>query len=88
LTRLKEEGDILKGDRVDIKKWLKGESKKQFIERLSYLTIFIAAALIFVGLLLGSFIKYTVFLAAFGSALILIGICIYIISQLIEEKKE
>lgn len=66
---------------------MKGENNKQFIERLSYLIIFIAAGLIFVGLLLGSFIKYTVFLAAFGSAFVLIGICIYIISQLIEEKK-
>jgi len=51
-------------------------------EELSYKIIFLSALMIFVGLLLGSFIKYTVLLAMGGSFLLLVGLILYIISRL------
>ena len=57
-------------------------------EARSYKVIVLAAVLIAVGLTLGSFIKYTVILATGGSAILLIGIGLYIYSQLIEEDKD
>ena len=76
------------GNKFDIKAWLKAGGRQQFYERLSFLLVFVSAALIWVGLLLGSFVTYTVFLAAFGALLLVPAVMIYIASQLMEEKNE
>lgn len=65
--------------------WLKGKSGKEFLENLSYVLIILSAACIAIGILLGSFVKYTVLIAAFGAFMIIPSIIIYIISQLIEK---
>jgi len=85
---LKGVEDMSEGSKFDVGKWLKGGSQPQFYERLSFLLIFAAVAMIWVGLLLGSFIQYTVFIAAFGALLLLPAIMIYIASQLMEKKSE
>jgi len=56
-------------------------------ERRSYKVIITSAIMISIGLLLGSFIKYTVILASTGAFVLLIGIVLYIYSQLIEKDK-
>jgi len=56
-------------------------------ERRSYKVIITSAIMISIGLLLGSFIKYTVILASTGTFVLLIGIVLYIYSQLIEKDK-
>lgn len=57
------------------------ERQKKF-EEISYKIVILSAVMIFIGLLLGSFIKYTVFLASFGVFILLVGIILYIIAQL------
>ena len=66
-------------------KFPEGKNKK---ESLSYKIITISAVLIFLGILLGSFIQGTIYLAALGALLLMAGICIYIVSQLIENTEE
>jgi hypothetical protein len=51
-------------------------------ERRSYKLIITSAVMIGLGLILGSFIPYTVFLATTGSFALLVGIALYIFSQL------
>ncbi|MEM5804352.1 MAG: hypothetical protein QXU82_00655 [Candidatus Aenigmatarchaeota archaeon] len=67
-------------------KWLKGDDRVSRWENVSYAIMFAAAGLIFIGLLLGSFVKYVVYAGAFGAFLLLAGIGVYIASQLIENK--
>jgi len=68
--------------------WLKGGSRNEHYERLSFLLIIVATALVMVGILLGGFVRYTVYVAAFGALLLLPGIILYIASQLMEVKHE
>jgi len=72
-------------ERFSFKSWLKGKSRKESWENVSFTIIVFSAVLIFIGILLGSFIKYTIFFASFGSFFVMIGIIIYIISQFIGE---
>lgn len=65
--------------------WLKGKSTKEFLENLSFVILAVSVAMVAIGLGLGSFFKYTVFVASFGAFLILPAIIIYIISQLLEK---
>ena len=74
-------------ERVSLINRLKGKNRREFLENISYLIIFISAILIFMGILTGSFIQGFVLLASFGSFLVLIGIIIFIISQFLETKK-
>ena len=53
-------------------------------EELSYKTILLSAVMIVIGLLLGSYIKYTVLLASGGTFILLLGIIFYIISQMVD----
>ncbi len=53
-------------------------------EELSYKTILLSAVMIFAGILLGSYVKYTVLLASVGTFILLVGIIFYIISQLVD----
>lgn len=52
------------------------------LAKASYKLTLISAAMIFLGILLGSFIKYTVLLASSGSFLLIVSIIMYIISEL------
>jgi len=74
-------------EKFNFKNWIKGKSKKEHWENISFTIIVFSAILIFMGILLGSFIKYTVFMASFGSFLVIVGIIIYIISEFIGETK-
>ncbi|MBU4123990.1 MAG: hypothetical protein KKI14_00770 [Nanoarchaeota archaeon] len=65
-------------------KLIKGTNKKEKLEDASYKSIILSAIMIFVGLLLGSFIKYTVIIASIGTFILLLGIILYIISQLVK----
>jgi len=60
------------------------EMKNQW-ERRSYKLIITSAVMIGSGLILGSFIPYTVLLATTGSFMLLVGIALYIFSQLISK---
>ncbi len=51
-------------------------------ENLSYYIIISATVLIFLGVLLGSFIQGTIYLGALGGFLLLVGIILYIVSEL------
>lgn len=74
--------------KFDFRVWLRGRNKQEFYEHLSFTLIFISVAMVWTGLLLGSFVQYTVFIAAFGALLLLPAIIIYIASQLMEKKSE
>jgi hypothetical protein len=76
------------GNKFDIRSWLKGGNKSEQLEHVSFLLIFAAVAMVWVGFLFGSFVKYTVFMAAFGALLLLPAVVIYIASQLMEGKNE
>lgn len=67
-------------------KWLRGSSRQEYIENLSYVVMFLSAFFIFIGLGLGSFVPFVVYIAVLGSFLLLIGIVLYILSQLIEKR--
>ena len=58
-----------------------GDRQKR-LENISYKSIIVSAVMIFLGLLLGSFVKYTVLLASVGTFILLVGIILYIIAQL------
>ncbi len=68
--------------------WLKGKNRQEFIGNLSYVVILASAAMLFIGIGLGSFVQYVVFLGAAGALLVLIGIILYIVSQLMAPAKE
>ena len=76
----------LKG--FNLERWLNGGSRRQYCEHLSYLLVFISVALLSVGMALGGFIKYAVYLASFGALLLLPAIILYIASQLMEVRHE
>ena len=68
----------------EFKSWLKGSNTEQFLERLSYTFMITAAVLFSVGFLIGSFVGGFIYIAAFGSFLLVAGISLFIISELIK----
>jgi hypothetical protein len=78
----------MSGEKFELMKWLKGGSRNQFYEHLSFLMIVVAAVLIGAGVLLGSYVRYTVYIGVFGALLLLPAIMLYIASQLMEVKHE
>ncbi len=69
------------GDFVD---WFKGDSKRELIENLSYILIVLAAVMLVVGLGVGTvYPGLPVLVAIAGSFLALVGIVLYILSELI-----
>lgn len=83
---MKSGDDMLKG--FNVEHWLKSGSRQQFYERLSYLLVAVSVGLLMLGMILGSFVQYTVYLASFGALLLLPAIMLYIASQLMEVKHE
>jgi hypothetical protein len=76
----------LKG--FNVENWLKSGSRQQFYERLGCLLVVISVALVLLGMILGGFVKYTVYLASLGALLLLPAILVYIASQLMEVRHE
>lgn len=74
-------------ERKKFNEWLKGNSRQEHLENISFVVLVLAAFLVMAGIGLGSFVYGTVLLAMFGAFLILVGIVIYIISQFLEVKK-
>ena len=72
---------------MDIKKYLDTTTDNK-LESLSYKIFLVSLALILVGILLGSFIKYTILIGSFGGFLLIAGILIYIASQVFKEENE
>ena len=56
-------------------------NRQKRLEDVSYKTIVLSAVLIFLGLLFGSFVKYTILMASFGVFILLVGIILYLIAQ-------
>ena len=69
------------------KKIEKVRNRKEIFENVSFYVIVISAIMVAVGIGLGSFIQYTVFIAVIGSFFVMVGIVIYIASQFMEEAK-
>ncbi len=64
--------------------WFKGDSKRELVENLSYCLIIIAAIMTVVGLGVGTvYPGLPVLVAIIGSFLALVGIVLYILSELI-----
>ena len=72
---------------MDWKKYFDTKTDNK-LESLSYKIFLISIALILVGILLGSFIKYTILIGSFGGFLLIAGILIYIASQVFKEENE
>ncbi len=62
---------------------IKGKTTGETLENLSFILIVISAVMISLGIGLGSFYKYVILLASFGTFLLLIGIIIFVISELL-----
>ena len=73
--------------RFDLGTWLKPNGKLS-LENLSYLLLFASTAMIAIGVGLGTFVRYTVYVASVGSLLLLASIILYIISQLMAPESE
>ncbi len=69
---------------MDFKKYLDTKTDNK-LESLSYKIFLVSLALILIGILLGSFIKYTVLIGSFGGLLLMVGIMLYIASQVFKE---
>ena len=63
---------------------MSNDRQRKRLEEISYKSVLISAAMIFLGLLLGSFVKYTIHLATIGTFILLVGIILYIISQMVD----
>lgn len=65
-------------------KWLKGDSRREFLENFSYCLIVLAAIFSIVGISVGTFVPgFPVFLAIVGAFLALFGILLYIVSEFV-----
>jgi fatty acid desaturase len=62
---------------------IKGQTKRETAENVSYVLMAISALAVAVGIGIGSFVQYTVYIAVAGAVLFLPAIILYIISQLI-----
>jgi len=73
--------------RFNLNAWLMPNGKLS-LENLSYFLLFASAAMIAIGVGLGTFVRYTVYIASVGSLLLLASIILYIISQLMAPESE
>lgn len=68
--------------------WLKGKSRREFLENMSYTLIVLAAVFSVVGISVGTFVSgFPVFLAILGAFLALVGIVLYILSEFVRMLK-
>ena len=81
-------GDMSEGKKFDLVAWLKGGSEAESYEHAGFLLTAVAAVCICIGTLLGSFVKYSVYIAMLGALLLLPAIMLYIASQLMERRNE
>ena len=79
------EKPIEEKESFNIKKWVGGNSQKEFLENLSYVVIFISAVMVSIGVGIGSFIEGTILIAILGAFFVLIGVVVYVASQFIGE---
>jgi hypothetical protein len=79
------EKPIEEKESFNIRKWIGGNSQKEFLENISYLVIFISAVMVSIGVGLGSFIGGTILIAILGALFVLIGVVFYVASQFIGE---
>ncbi|MBN2203291.1 MAG: hypothetical protein JW700_03860 [Candidatus Aenigmarchaeota archaeon] len=70
-------------ERKSIHSKLKGSSRKEYVENISFMIIVLSSVMVASGIFLGSFIQGTVFIASFGSMFVMVGITVYIVSQFI-----
>ena len=70
---------------MELKKYFNTTSDNK-LESLSYKIFLVSTALILVGILLGSFIKYTILIGSLGGLLLIAGIVVYISSQIFREE--
>ncbi len=71
-------------DLNSIKEWFQCGSWVDILEKISYLVIFIAAVMVVVGLGIGTvYPGFFVLVAIAGSFLVLLGIVLYILSELL-----
>jgi len=79
------ESKIMKTGLIDrYMKWLKGGSKKEYVENISYSVILFSAFLVFVGMLVGSFSGTFVAFAILGAFLFLVGVIVFIYSNFLK----
>ena len=69
---------------MDFKKYLDTKTDNK-LESLSYKIFLVSLALILVGILLGSFIQYTILIGSLGGLLLIVGIMLYIASKVFKE---
>ena len=67
--------------------WLKGNSKHEHYENTAIAMIVGSAVLVGIGVLVGSFVPYVVYLGSIGGMLLLGGIALYIVSQMMDKKE-
>ncbi len=71
-------------DFADFIGWLKGDSKRDLLENISYCLVVLAAVMLVLGLGVGTvYPGWPVLVAIVGSFLALAGIVLYILSELI-----
>ena len=78
-----KEAEKTEKKRFNFLKWLKGNSTRDYVENVSFVIMFISAIMVASGILLGSFVQGTIFIASFGSLFVMVGIVTYIASQFI-----
>jgi hypothetical protein len=66
---------------------VRGKTQQETLENISFLMIILSAAMLALGLALGSFFKYVILLAPAGAFTLLVAIVLFIISQFISEEK-
>lgn len=69
---------------MELKKYLDTKTDNK-LESLSYKIFLVSLALILIGILLGSFIKYTILIGSLGGLLLIVGIMLYIASQIFKD---
>lgn len=84
-----EEIKVEEKKKFDFVRLVKGKNRIEYVENVSYLIIGIAAVLLFIGIMAGSFVYGTIYIASIGSLFVFIGIIVFIVSQFMEiDKKE
>ena len=65
---------------------IKGKTFVETLENISFLIIILSALLVSIGIAIGSFYKGLILLASIGSFTLLIGIIIFVVSEIIREE--